>query len=294
VKPWLARYTSDGAHVWSRTFGIEGGNASSIPTSVVRADGTILVTTDQSGDNSFPSDTMLRAFDMSGTELWTAASFDDGIVHGVAVAPSGAVLVAGFAGGQEPATFGYSTLEAGMALVAHDPAGIPIEGRTYDGTSVSQDVVTAVATSPLGATAIAGSWERTIDMNRRARERGQARHRHRRLQPAGRLGRKLDSARCEEKLAVMETNKVQAAERDSDRLTWAEICERFPDEWVVITGADWVNDTDFEFGTALVLGHFKRRKDASPHIKLWFQSYDDIGSFWTGPIRAAPLQLRGL
>lgn len=71
----------------------------------------------------------------------------------------------------------------------------------------------------------------------------------------------------------------------SERLTWDQICERFTDEWVVIVEADWVNDRDFEFGTALVLGHYKSRKEASRYIKAAFQQYSSIGSFWTGEFR---------
>jgi hypothetical protein len=71
----------------------------------------------------------------------------------------------------------------------------------------------------------------------------------------------------------------------AERFTWDQICERFPDEWVVLVETDWVNDRDFEFGTALVLGHYKRRKEASPHIKAAFAQYPEIGCFWTGEIR---------
>lgn len=71
----------------------------------------------------------------------------------------------------------------------------------------------------------------------------------------------------------------------SDRLTWKQICERYPDEWVVLVDTQWVNDTDFEFGTTIVLGHFKSRREASPHIKLAFERYESVGSFWTGKIR---------
>jgi len=48
-----------------------------------------------------------------------------------------------------------------------------------------------------------------------------------------------------------------------------------------------VNDRDFEFGTALVLGHSKQRKEASPHIKATFGQYPEIGCFWTGEIRGS-------
>jgi hypothetical protein len=87
----------------------------------------------------------------------------------------------------------------------------------------------------------------------------------------------------------METNDAPHLDRDGDRLTRAEICERFPDEWVVVVDADWVNDTDFAFGTARVLGHYKSRKEASPHIKRAFTQYSEIGSFWTGAIRGRSL-----
>ncbi len=82
----------------------------------------------------------------------------------------------------------------------------------------------------------------------------------------------------------MSITEARAIDRDQ-RLSWAEICKRFPDEWVVITGADWVNDTDFAFGTALVLGHYTSRKIASPHIKAAFQHHREVGSFWTGKLR---------
>lgn len=78
---------------------------------------------------------------------------------------------------------------------------------------------------------------------------------------------------------------VRVDEQVPERLTWKQICERHPDEWVVLVDTESVNDTDFEFGTAIVLGHFKSRKEASPHIKAAFQHYSEIGSFWTGKIR---------
>jgi len=81
----------------------------------------------------------------------------------------------------------------------------------------------------------------------------------------------------------MSTHKARAA--DSARLTWDEICERFPDEWVVLSDADWMNETDFEFGSAEVIGHHKHRKDASPTMKAALERDQEVGCFWTGPIR---------
>lgn len=76
-----------------------------------------------------------------------------------------------------------------------------------------------------------------------------------------------------------------AAHEASEPLTWNEIRARFPDEWVVLVDIDWENDTDFAFGRARVLGHFKSRKHASPFIKAAFQCYTEVGSFWTGEMR---------
>ena len=70
-----------------------------------------------------------------------------------------------------------------------------------------------------------------------------------------------------------------------ERLTWAEICERFPDQWVVAVDVDWVNDRDVDFGSALVLAHHRHRKDASPDVKAAFQHHDEVSTFWTGAIR---------
>lgn len=72
---------------------------------------------------------------------------------------------------------------------------------------------------------------------------------------------------------------------NAERLTWDQICDRFPDRWVVFAEVDRANHGDLEFGSVLVLGHYKRRKEASPHIKAAFEHYSEIGCFWTGVIR---------
>lgn len=79
---------------------------------------------------------------------------------------------------------------------------------------------------------------------------------------------------------------IHLDEQVSERLTWKQICERYPDEWVVLVDIQWINDTDFEFRTAVVLGHFASRKQASPCIKAAFQRHEEVGSYWTGVIRS--------
>lgn len=94
-------------------------------------------------------------------------------------------------------------------------------------------------------------------------------------------GRKLDSRSPPGRMDVVMQTEVSAV---FERLTWDEICRRFPDEWVVLVETDWVNDTDFTFGTAVVVAHHKRRKQASPDIKAAFLCHDEVGCFWTGEI----------
>ncbi len=72
----------------------------------------------------------------------------------------------------------------------------------------------------------------------------------------------------------------------SEPLTWKQICERYPDQWVCIVDVDWVNDRDFEFGTARVVGHGASRKEPLEQSRVWRRQYPEIGHFFTGRVRA--------
>jgi len=82
----------------------------------------------------------------------------------------------------------------------------------------------------------------------------------------------------------MEAMALHAAE-NTERLTWDQICSRFPDEWVVLVETDWTHERGIENSTAIVIGHYKRRKEASSHIKAAFETYSQIGCLWTGALR---------
>ena len=82
----------------------------------------------------------------------------------------------------------------------------------------------------------------------------------------------------------MSTNEARTVIGNSERLTWGEICKRYPDEWVVFADADWRNETDLEFGSATVVAHHKRRKDASPDVKAARARDREVGCFWTGEL----------
>lgn len=72
----------------------------------------------------------------------------------------------------------------------------------------------------------------------------------------------------------------------SDPLSWAEICTRFPDEWVALVEIEWVNDRDFEFRSARVAGHGKRRKEPMEQAASLWDRYSEIGHFYTGRVRS--------
>jgi hypothetical protein len=84
----------------------------------------------------------------------------------------------------------------------------------------------------------------------------------------------------------MHSTASPAASDSFERLRWDVICERFPDRWVVLAEIDWLNDTDFEFGTAAVIAHHGRRKDASPDVVAARARNLEVGCFWTGDVRS--------
>lgn len=89
-----------------------------------------------------------------------------------------------------------------------------------------------------------------------------------------------------------DTSNTPATTNVHERLTWDEICQRYPDEWVVLVGieradaSDEADDAAIEFCTAVVIAHHKTRKEASPSVKAAFQRYEEVGKFWTGALKA--------
>jgi hypothetical protein len=72
----------------------------------------------------------------------------------------------------------------------------------------------------------------------------------------------------------------------SEPLSWKQICALYPDEWVCIVEIEWVNDTDFDFGSARVVGHGKTRREPLDQARPLRQRYSSIGHFFTGRVRA--------
>ena len=80
----------------------------------------------------------------------------------------------------------------------------------------------------------------------------------------------------------MRTNTARSARTKPQRLTYREIRERYPQEWVVVVDVDTMSERDHELCSAIVVGHRKQRADASADLRAAFRRYEEVGCFWTG------------
>jgi len=85
-----------------------------------------------------------------------------------------------------------------------------------------------------------------------------------------------------------------------ERLTWDEICQRYPDTWVVAVSpkrtdetddADDADDVTIEFCTAVVIAHHKNRKSLTPFIKTEQRRYEELGTYFTGRLISPSYEL---
>jgi len=68
----------------------------------------------------------------------------------------------------------------------------------------------------------------------------------------------------------------------SEPMTWEQICDRYPNEWVCLVEIDEINDTDFEFRTARVVGHGKTRIAPYEQARPFEELYRSMGHYFTG------------
>jgi 2-iminoacetate synthase ThiH len=73
----------------------------------------------------------------------------------------------------------------------------------------------------------------------------------------------------------------------SEPMTWAEICERYPDQRVCLVEMDRIHSHGFEFRTARVVGHGKTRSEAFDQARRWRDHHREIGHYFTGKIKPA-------
>jgi len=67
----------------------------------------------------------------------------------------------------------------------------------------------------------------------------------------------------------------------SEPLTWEQICDRYPNEWVCLVEIDKINDTDFDFRTARVVGHGKTRREPLIQARPFRERYGGLGHYFT-------------
>lgn len=72
----------------------------------------------------------------------------------------------------------------------------------------------------------------------------------------------------------------------SEPLTWEQICERYPDEWVCLVEIDWIDEYSFVFRTARVVGHGASPRDPFVQARAIRHRYEHVGHYFTGPSAA--------
>jgi hypothetical protein len=83
------------------------------------------------------------------------------------------------------------------------------------------------------------------------------------------------------------TRSLQPAPR-AERLSWNQICKRYPDQWVAIVDIEDVEGA-VDITSAVVFAHCDKRDQLSPHVRAAHQQFISIGTFWTGTIRGPSL-----
>ena len=78
----------------------------------------------------------------------------------------------------------------------------------------------------------------------------------------------------------------------SERLTWPQIRERYPDQWVVLVDHDWQKDDLARYNTARVLAVGASRAEAEEHARPALAAYDGHGCRYTGTIRGPMFELK--
>src|SRR5215208_3195695 len=88
----------------------------------------------------------------------------------------------------------------------------------------------------------------------------------------------------------MMTDVETALANMSEPLTWTQICERYPDQWVVLVEVDWVDKDDednlsFEFHIARVATRGPSRREALMQARLLRGRYPGMAHRFTGQVR---------
>jgi hypothetical protein len=80
--------------------------------------------------------------------------------------------------------------------------------------------------------------------------------------------------------------------RASERLTWPQTRERYPDQWVVLVDQDWHEHDLARYDTARVLACGASRAEAIARGRPALDAYRSYGCHYTGTIRGPMFQLK--
>lgn len=85
-------------------------------------------------------------------------------------------------------------------------------------------------------------------------------------------------------LDVMSEAYARPSPDVSEFLSWAEICDRYADQWVALVEIEWEVDDVVRGGR--VAGSGPRRADPLLQARALPTQYEEIGHFYTGRVRA--------
>ena len=77
-----------------------------------------------------------------------------------------------------------------------------------------------------------------------------------------------------------------------ERLTWQQIRERYPDQWVVLIDHDWDENKVASYTTACVVAQGTSRAEAVANARPALDAYRSWGCRYTGTIRGPMFQLK--
>lgn len=80
----------------------------------------------------------------------------------------------------------------------------------------------------------------------------------------------------------------------NERLTWQQIRERYPDQWVVMVEHDWQEHDLTRYNTARALACGPSRAEAVARARPALDAYRSYGCRYTGTIRGPMVQLEQL
>lgn len=72
----------------------------------------------------------------------------------------------------------------------------------------------------------------------------------------------------------------------TEPLTWSEICQRYPEQWVCVVESVWDEPRGYHFRNARVVGYGATRRDALAQARRWWEQYKEIGHYFTGKLVA--------